>query len=210
VLYQRGNEFSIRVDGRELMTSSACHSEREMARLALERLGGRDARPRLLIGGLGMGFTARAALDALPSGAHVVIAEIAPAVVAWNRGPLGHLAANPLEDRRVRVEMRDVGRVIAEAAACFDAILLDVDNGPRGLAREANQGLYTGAGLAAARRALRSGGLLVVWSASPDGRFEKRLREAGYAAESLQVPARGPGAAGTRHTIFFGRAPGAA
>ena len=205
VLYQRGDEFSIRVDGHELMTSRACHSERELARLAVERLGDRDACPRLLIGGLGMGFTARAALDALPPGAQVVIAEIVPAVVAWNRGPLGHLAENPLEDRRVRVAMRDVGRVIADAAAPFDAILLDVDNGPRGLTREANQSLYTDAGLAAARRALRSGGLLAVWSASLDGRFEKRLREAGYAAEALQVPARGPGAAGTKHTIFFGR-----
>jgi spermidine synthase len=207
VLYQRGNEFSIRVDGYELMTSRACHSEQEMARLAVERLGDRLAGPRLLIGGLGMGFTARAALDALPPGAHVAIAEIVPAVVAWNHGPLAHLAQHPLADPRVQVDLRDVRRVIANACALFDAILLDVDNGPRGLTREDNQGLYTDAGLASARRALRPGGLLVVWSASPDTRFEKRLRQAGYAAEALDVPARGRGATGTRHTIFFGRTP---
>jgi spermidine synthase len=207
VLYQRGNEYSIRVDGCELMTSRASHSEQEMARLAVERLDRQVTSPRLLIGGLGMGFTVRAALDALPPGAHVAVAEIVPAVIAWNRGPLGHLARSPLEDRRVQLDLADVARVIANATSPFDAILLDVDNGPMGLTREGNQGLYSEAGLASARRALRGGGLLVVWSASPDARFERRFRQAGYAVEMLEVPARGPSAGGTRHTVFFGRAP---
>ena len=207
VLYQRGNEFSIRVDGCELMTSRASHSEQEMARLAVERLVGLASNPRLLIGGLGMGFTVRAALDALPPGARISVAEIVPAVIAWNHGPLGHLARCPLEDRRVKVDLADVARTIANTTDPFDAILLDVDNGPRGLTREANQGLYSEAGLVSARRALRAGGLLVVWSASPDARFERRLRQAGYAVETVEVPARGPTAGGTRHTLFFGRTP---
>ena len=210
VLYQRGNEYSIRVDGCELMTSRASHSEQEMARLSVERLDARVSRPRLLIGGLGMGYTARAALDALPPAAQVKIVEIVPAVIAWNHGPLGHLARCPLEDPRIQVELGDVARVIARATTRFDAILLDVDNGPRGLTREDNQGLYNEAGLVSAQRALRAGGLLVVWSPSLDARFEKRLRQVGYAVEILEVAARGPGAGGTRHTLFFGRASGSA
>jgi len=210
VLYQRGGEYSIRVDGCELMTSRASHSEQEMARLAVARLDTRLRRPRVLIGGLGMGFTVRAALDVLPPGAEIRIAEIVPAVIAWNRGPIGHLARCPLDDPRVQVELGDVARVIVRTATPFDAILLDVDNGPRGLTREDNQGLYSEKGLLSARGALNPGGLLVVWSASPDARFERGMRKAGYGVETLEVPARGPESGGTKHTLFFGRAPRAA
>lgn len=206
-LYQRGNEFSIRIDGNELMTSRACHSEQEMARLAVERLDRQAGAPRLLIGGLGMGFTVRAALDVLPPGAQITVAEIVPTVIAWNHGALGHLARCPLEDPRVKVDLGDVARLIAHATTPFDAILLDVDNGPRGLTRDANEALYSEAGLVSARSALRAGGLLVVWSASPDARFEKRLRQTGYTVETMEVPRRGPSAGGTRHTLFFGRTP---
>jgi len=189
------------------MTSRASHSEQEMARLAVERLDRKVGNPRLLIGGLGMGFTVRAALDALPPGAHITVAEIVPAVIAWNHGDLGHLARCPLEDPRVKVDLADVARTIDHATTPFDAILLDVDNGPRGLTRDANESLYSEAGLLSARRALRGGGMLVVWSASPDARFEKRMRQAGYAVETMEVPRRGPNAGGTKHILFFGRTP---
>ncbi|MSP58783.1 MAG: hypothetical protein EXR72_00295 [Myxococcales bacterium] len=209
VLHHRDGEFVIRVGGRELMSSRGSHSEEELAREAIARLpphGGAGG-PRLLIGGLGMGFTTRAALDALPACAEVVVAEIVPAVVLWNRGPIAHLAGRPLEDARTRVELADVARVIAGTRVRFDAILLDVDNGPHGLTRKANHLLYSEAGLASARRALRPGGLLAVWSASPDEAFARRLRRAGYQTDTVAVAARG-GAGGPKHTIFFGRLPG--
>lgn len=203
ILCRRDREYVIRVDGRELM-STRCHSEEEMARLSIARLP-RRADLRVLIGGLGMGYTARAALDALPPRARVVVAEIADTVVEWNRGPLAHLAGRPLDDPRLQLEIDDVARVMARAAEPFDAILFDVDNGPRGLTRPDNQLLYNDAGLAAARRALRPGGVLAVWSASGDVAFERRLRKARYEVETLQVPSRlGRGA--TTHTIFFARA----
>jgi spermidine synthase len=205
VLYHRNGEFVIRVDGRELMSSRSSYSEEEMARLAIARLSDRET-PRVLIGGLGMGFTTRAALDALPARAEVVVAEIVPAVIAWNRGPLAPLAGRPLEDPRTHVEPIDVGRLMKETRVRFDVILLDVDNGPQGLTRKSNQMLYTDVGLDTARRALRPGGLLAVWSASEDAAFARRLRKAGYETETRQVPARGP-AGGPRHTIFLGRLP---
>jgi spermidine synthase len=207
VLYERNGEFVIRVDGHELMSSRGSNSEEEMARMAVARLAGKEPRPalRLLVGGLGMGYTTRAALDALGPGGEVVVAEIVPAVVAWNRGPLAHLARRPLEDKRARVEVADVGRVIANTKVRFDAILLDVDNGPRGLTRKSNQLLYTDPGLASAKRALKPGGLLAVWSASPDSAFVKRLRKAGLVVDTVEVPARGK-AGGPMHTVFFGRA----
>ena len=205
VLHHRDGEFVIRVGGRELMSSRGSHSEEEMARVAIARLAGRDPL-RILIGGLGMGFTTRAALDALGPDAEVVVAEIVPSVVAWNRGPLAHLSRRALDDPRVRVEPSDVGRVISGTRVRFDAILLDVDNGPQGLTRKANQVLYTENGLATARRALRPGGLLAVWSASPDAAFERRLGKAGFDTDVIAAPARGPHT-GPLHTIFFGRLP---
>ena len=202
VLHHRDGEFVIRVGGRELMSSRASNSEEEMARIAIGRID-KKVDIRVLIGGLGMGFTTRAALDALPSASEVVVAEIVPAVVAWNRGPLAHLAGRPLEDGRVHVEPRDVARVMADTRVRFDTILLDVDNGPQGLTRKANQLLYSESGLAVAKRALRPGGILAVWSASPDNAFARRLRKAGFATEVMDVPAR----AGRPpyHTLFFGR-----
>jgi spermidine synthase len=204
VLYQRGDVFHITIDRFELMSSRAHRSEEELARLAVIALGGRPA-PRLLVGGLGMGFTVRAALDAVARlpGATVTVAEVFEAVIRWNRGPLAPLAGAPLDDPRVTVVHSDVGDLLA-SEAMFDAILLDVDNGPQGLTRKANQLLYSDAGLAHARRALRPGGLLAVWSASPDAPFEKRMRRAGYETDAVEVSARA-GAAGPMHTLFFGR-----
>jgi spermidine synthase len=205
VLYRRGAEFVIRVGSQDLMWSGSSFSEEEMARVAIARLRPRRA-PRVLIGGLGMGFTTRAALDALPADAHVIVAEIVPAVVAWNQGPLAHLAGRPLLDPRTRVEMADVGRVIADARERFDAILLDVDNGPRGLTRKSNQRLYGEVGLDSARRALRPGGILAVWSASASPAFEAQLRKAKFQTDTVKVRARGAHG-GSIHSLFFGRVP---
>jgi len=202
VLYRRGGEFVIRVNGRELMTSRAHGSEEHLARLACVRLAGRES-ARVLVGGLGLGYTLRATLDAVPAGAEVIVAEIVPAVVEWNRGPLAHLAGRPLEDPRATVRIADVGAVLRRATIRFDAILLDVDNGPQGLTRKANQLLYGDAGLGLARRALRPGGALAVWSAERDEPFLRRLRKAGFSASAHDVPARGRGG-GPNHTIFLG------
>jgi spermidine synthase len=187
------------------MWSGSSHSEEQLARIAIRRLGDRP-NPRVLIGGLGMGFTARAALDALPALAELVIAEVVPAVVVWNWGPLGHLARHPLRDERVHVELEDVVQVIAQARAGFDAILLDVDNGPQGLTRPANQLLYGEKGLANARRALRPGGIIAIWSASSSPAFERQVRRAGFQADTVRVPEKD--LEGTTHTIFLGRLPG--
>jgi spermidine synthase len=202
-LYRRGSEYVIRVGSQDLMWSGSSHSEREMARVAIRRVGPLPA-PRVLIGGLGMGFTTRAALDALPAGAEVVVAEIVPAVVTWNQGLLAHLADAPLRDPRVRLELDDVGRVIGAGRSAFDVILLDVDNGPQGLTRKGNQRLYGAGGLESARRALRPGGILAVWSAAPSPEFEARLRKARFDAATLRVRARGSDG-GRVHSIFLGQ-----
>jgi spermidine synthase len=204
VLYQRNGEFSIRAGDYELMSSRAHGSEQAMATLACERVLAASAAPRLLIGGLGLGYTVRAALDALPAAAEVVVAEIVPAVIEWNRGPLAHLAGHPLDDPRTVVVEADVAALMRRPDARYDAILLDVDNGPAMLTRGPNQALYAKTGLATAKRALRRGGLLVVWSASPDDAFVQRLIKAGFAAETMAVPARGAGG-GPKHTLFIGR-----
>jgi spermidine synthase len=206
ILLQCGESFMIRVGDRELMSSHASHSEEEMSRIVAARLASRPA-PRVLIGGLGMGFTTRAALDALPPGAEVVVAEIVPAVVAWNRGPLAHLARRPLDDPRARVEVIDVARFIAQTKVRFDAILLDVDNGPEGLTRAANSLLYTDRGLATARQALRPGGYLVVWAANPDVAFERRMRKGGFVTDLVTATSRGA-RGGRPHTLYFGAVPG--
>ncbi len=204
-LMRRGDEFSIRVGANELMNSRLGGSEEALAAIACERVRER-ARPRLLIGGLGMGFTLRAALGALDASARVEVAELIPAVVQWAEGPMAEIFAGCLEDPRVRVELADVAEVIRAASAAYDAILLDVDNGPEGLTRDANDRLYDASGLAAARAALRPGGVLTVWSAAPDRRFAQRLRDAGFAAE--EIPARARGArGGARHVIWFATRP---
>jgi len=200
-LTRRGNEYVIHADGKSLMSSRMHGSEEALAAFACRRLGAREA-PRVLVGGLGMGFTLRALLDGLSAEAEVVVAELVPAVVAWNRGPLGPLARHPLADRRVRVELGDVAYLLHARRAAFDAVLLDVDNGPRAFTAEANAGLYADRGLAALRAALRPGGTLAVWSAWDDRKFEHRLRHAGFEVAVERVRAR-LRKGGPRHTIFL-------
>lgn len=199
-LWRRGSEFSIRVDGAELMNSRLHGSEEALAELACARLADRPA-PRLLIGGLGMGYTTAAALQRLGSAAQVVVAELVPAVVAWNRGPLGALANHPLDDPRVTVRTVDVAHLLRSETAACDAILLDVDNGPQGLTQLENDWLYSRAGLQAAHSALRPAGVLAVWSNGPDATFNRRLSQAGFDVTEVVVPARGA-AGGRKHVIW--------
>jgi len=201
VLHHRDGEFVIRVHGQELMSSRVHGSEEAMARLGCEGLRS-TAAARVLVGGLGLGYTVRATLDTLGPRAQVVVAELAGAIVEWNRGPLAPLAGRPLEDERVRVEVADVRKVL-RGAGPWHAILLDVDNGPAALTRASNASLYDSAGLDAAHAALVPGGRLVVWSAGPDARFTARLGKAGFTAETHAVSA-GKGR-GTRHTLFVAR-----
>jgi len=202
-LWQGGDAFAIRVDGRELMHSAVHGSEDALADLALDALGNRAA-PVVLVGGLGMGFTLAAALRRIGAEGRAIVAELVPEVVAWNRGPLAPLAGDPLGDPRVEVHEGDVGALIGRSTAVFDAILLDVDNGPDGLSRPSNATIYSASGLAAARDALRAGGVLAVWSASPDPRFTSRLRRAGLSVEERTVRERGA-KGGHRHTVWIGR-----
>ena len=202
-LYQSGDLFSIKIPGRgDLMNSRMHGSEKALADLACERLGSRKS-PRLLIGGLGMGFTLRATLDVLPADATVVVAELVPAVVEWNRGPLGPLAEHPLKDPRVRIEIGDVADILRASRHRFDAVLLDVDNGPAAFTASHNTRLYDDGGLAAARSALTEGGVLAVWSAWEDRRFEQRLRYGGFTVRVERVRGRLK-KGGPRHTIFLG------
>jgi spermidine synthase len=202
-LMRRGAELSIMSGAIELMNSRLGGSEAALATLACGGLGS-ATRPRALIGGLGMGFTLRAALAALPAGAEVVVAELVPAVVAWARGPMAELVAGALEDGRVAVEVADVADVIGRGRGAWDAILLDVDNGPGGLGRASNDALYGHAGLAAASAALKPGGVLAVWSAVQDAGFVQRLRRTGFAVEEHHVRATGR-KRGARHVIWIAR-----
>ena len=202
-LYQRGSEYSIRVGSYELMNNRVHGSEDALASIACERLRDRDA-PRVLVGGLGMGFTLAGVLKDLGPRGEVVVAELVPAVIAWNRGPLGAFAGNPLADPRVTVREGDVGQVIRSEKAAFDAILLDIDNGPAGLTSSMNDQLYGAAGLRAAHAALRPRGILAVWSAGPDPAFTRRLQQAGFEAEQVRVRGRGA-AGGSRFLIWIAR-----
>ena len=199
-LMQRGAEFSIMAGGGTLMNSRASFSEEALASLVAARLQAR-ARPRLLIGGYGMGFTLRAALASLPGEARIVVAELVPQILAWARGPMAALTAGCLDDPRVVVEVGDVGAVMAASPAGFDAIILDVDNGPDGFSRDANKSLYGAAGLGLAKKALRPQGILAVWSAAPDEAFTKRLAQAGFDVETVR--ARASKGRGGRHTIWI-------
>jgi spermidine synthase len=198
-LLRRGAEFSIRLGRDELMNSRMHGSEEALATLACARLAA--PAPRILIGGLGMGFTLRATLDAVGAAARVVVGELVPAVVEWNRGPLADLSGHSLADARVSVREADVAALIRAERSAYDAILLDVDNGPVAMARAANDRLYDLAGLGAAHAALRPGGVLAVWSARPDAGFTRRLRTVGFAAEEVRVRARGA-RGGPRHIIW--------
>lgn len=201
-LMRRGSEYSIMTGPTELMNSRLSGSEEALATLAAERLAG-VAAPRILIGGLGMGFTLRAALGVFGPKAQIVVAELVPAVIDWARGPLAGLYGDSLADPRGEIREGDVATLIAEGG--WDAILLDVDNGPRGLSRPGNDGLYGPAGLARAKQALNPGGLLAVWSSVQDHGFTKRLKQAGFTVEEVGVRAhRGRGA---RHVIWVARRP---
>jgi len=200
-LTRRGSEYIILANGKSLMSSRMHGSEEALATLACRRVRTLD-QPCVLVGGLGMGFTLRATLDFLPRDALVVVAELVPAVVEWNRGPLGPLAGHPLKDKRVRVDVGDVAVTLSSGPAQFDAVLLDVDNGPTAFTASGNEGLYDDRGLAAARAALKMGGVLAVWSASDDRKFEQRLRYGGFAVEVERVRGRLK-KGGPHHTIFL-------
>jgi len=199
-LKRRGGEFSIMLGDNELMNSRLGGSEEALAKLSCERIRARP-QPRILIGGLGMGFTLRAALAAVGERARVDVAELVPAVVAWARGPMSEVFGHSLTDPRVRIVEADVGRLIRAVSGVYDAILLDVDNGPEGLTCAANDGLYNLQGLRAALNALRPGGVLAVWSCGPDRAFAQRLHKAGFTVE--EIKARAKGAGGARHVIWL-------
>ena len=194
------DEYSIMLGRIELMNSRLSGSEEALATLTCARLAAKN--PRLLIGGYGMGFTLRAALSVLPPQAHVDVVELIPAIVQWAREPMAALSQNCLDDSRVTITVGDVCEVINEADREYDAILLDVDNGPDGLTHEANDRLYSMTGLAAAKKALRSNGILAVWSSEGDTKFTTRLRKSGFAVDTKTVPARNNGK-GANHTIWL-------
>ncbi|MBW8755871.1 MAG: spermidine synthase [Sphingomonadales bacterium] len=204
-LMRRGDEFTIVLERNELMNTRVSCSEEALARLTCERLGARAA-PQLLIGGYGMGFTLRAALAVLGDDAGVTVAEIVPEIIEWALGPMRDLTADCLDDARVVLVKDDVAMLIDAARDAYDAILLDVDNGPDGLTRRVNDHLYTMPGLARARAALTAGGILAVWSAHPDQAFAKRLREAAFDVTEVVVRAR-PNGKGARHVIWFAQKP---
>ena len=195
LLWRRGDDYSIQFEDDELMGNQVRHSEEALATLVCERLSHRDG--RILIGGLGMGFTLGAALSSLSPAAEVVVAELVPEIVKWARGPLAHLFQDHLVDPRLSLEMADVHDVIIRQEAAFDAILLDVDNGPDGMIHLPNERLYCNWGLRAARDALRPGGILAIWSAYTDDDFVDRLDDAGFDVEEVSIPAL----AGEEHVI---------
>lgn len=197
-LFRRGAEFSIMLGANELMNSRLSGSEEALAEQACDRIGPRPG-ARMLIGGLGMGFTLRAALARLPADATVVVAELVPAVIAWAHGPMAVVHGDSLRDPRTHIVEADVAEPIADGD--WDAILLDVDNGPDGLTRPGNDRLYGARGLAIARRALRPGSVLAVWSSAPSAAFTRRLVEAGFTVD--EVVARAHRSAGARHRIWF-------
>jgi spermidine synthase len=204
ILSRRDREYSIRVSGyaSELMNSRMHGSEDALAEYAAELIVNRK-RPSVLIGGLGMGFTLAAALKVLPPDAQVLVAELVPEVIEWNRGPMSMCAGYPLTDERVKLQVGDVAELIRTQHAAYDAILLDVDNGPEGMTQTANDWLYSMPGLKAAQAALRPHGVLAVWSAGADDRFTVRLKQAGYSVETRIARAR-PGK-GARHIIWLAR-----
>ena len=201
-LMRRSGELVIFANGKPLMSSRMHGSEEALATLACAQARGLDA-PAVLVGGLGMGFTLRATLDALPASAIVTVAELLPAVVDWNRGVLGPLAGEPLRDRRVSVAIGDVSDTLRSHLHAFDVVLLDVDNGPAAFTSPANGALYSDSGLALIRRALKPGGVVAVWSAWEDRRFEQRLRYGQFRVKVERVRARLK-RGGPRHTIFLG------
>jgi len=202
-LVRHGRDFIIMLERNELMSSRMSGSEEALADMTLDRLSD-PASARLLIGGYGMGFTLRAALKRLGPKGWACVVELVPGIIEWARGPMAELADGCLDDSRTQLVMGDVGAEIARSRGSWEAILLDVDNGPDGLTRDANNGLYTMRGLERARAALAPGGVLAVWSAGPDPAFTRRMRDAGFEVEEVQVRARSNGK-GPRHVIWFGK-----
>ncbi|MBY3250458.1 spermidine synthase [Rhizobium laguerreae] len=200
-LKQRGSEFSIMLGANELMNSRLSGSEEALATLSWDRIKTHQ-KPRILIGGLGMGFTLRAALAVLPEDANVTVAELVPAVIAWARGPMAEVFKGCLDDPRVGIHHGDVGVAIRSGKGAYDAILLDVDNGPDGLTRKSNDRLYDFAGLRAAGDALRPGGVLAVWSSGPDPDFTRRLKGSGFAVDVVNTRANGK-RGGAHHVIWL-------
>ena len=201
VLYQGKDDFSIKIaGGHELMNTRKHGSEDALGSLPCQRLSQPDT-ARVLIGGLGMGFTLAAVLQAVGPQAEVTVAELIPEVVEWNRGPLGDCSGRPLDDPRTRVHVGDVAKLLRRQRACFDVIALDVDNGPEGLTKSSNNWLYSAPGIAAAQDALRPGGIVAYWSAGPDQGFHDRLRQCGFLVEETTVHAHGN--KGPRHTIWL-------
>ncbi len=203
-LMQRGDEFSIMLGANELMNSRLSGSEKALATMSVARLAYKS-RPHLLIGGLGMGFTLRAALHVLGPDARLTVAELIPEVVDWARGPMAHIFKDCLDDPRVDLQVADVAGLIRAANGEYDAILLDVDNGPDGLTHESNDRLYDRRGLGSAKAALRPGGVLAIWSAATDPRFANRLKSAGFSIEEVRVRATS-GGRGAHHIIWFAKA----
>ncbi len=202
-LFRHGGDFMIVLGRNELMSTRMSGSEEALATGSCERIAAAKA-PHLLIGGYGMGFTLRAALAMLGKDGRVTVAELVPQIIAWARGPMQAVAAGCLEDKRVHLVERDVADLIEGSRAAYDAILLDVDNGPDGLVRQENDRLYSRPGLIAAREALRPGGVLAIWSAAPDPAFARRLRKAKFEVEEVSVRARSNGK-GAKHIIWFAR-----
>lgn len=207
-LVRHGTDHVVMLGRDELMGTRMAFSEQQLAELTLDRID--NPSPRLLIGGYGMGFTLRAALERIGPKGHVTVAEIVPEILDWARGPLAALTGDTLSDKRVTIELCDVAALIDDAvdgtSPLYDAIMLDVDNGPDGIVRVGNERLYTRTGLARARDALAPGGLLAVWSAAPDPKFVRRMGDAGFVVEERFVRAR-PNNKGPRHTIWFARRP---
>ena len=200
VLLRRDSVYTLRINGMELMTSRAHGSEEALARLACEAIA-RRTQPRVLVGGLGFGYTLRAALDNLPSNADVVLCELFAALLEWNRGPIGNLTGHPLDDSRVTALHVDVQEALSGSRK-YDAIILDVDNGPWGFTLTSNDDLYSATGINRLVRALVGKGILTVWSSEPSPEFENRLSRGGFSVRTETVCARG-GNKGPRHTIFI-------
>ena len=203
-LYQRDTEFSIKAGNYELMNSRVHGSEDALAKLACQKIS-KHPRARVLIGGLGMGYTVRSALNGLGAKAQVVVAELVPAVVQWNRGFLADLAGSPLDDNRVSIHEADVAKMIKAAKGDYNAILLDVDNGPQALTRKGNDWLYSINGLNTAFTALRPKGVLAIWSSGPEPVFAKRLRKAGFEVDDVRVRARRGSKGGAHHMVWIAR-----
>ena len=201
VLYRGKDDFFIRISGGgELMSTRKHGSEDALGSLPCNRLH-QSGSARVLIGGLGMGFTLAAPLKAVGPQAEVTVAELIPEVVEWNRGPLGECSGRPLDDPRTRIHVGDVAKLLRRQKAGFDVIALDVDNGPEGLTRINNNWLYSMSGIATAQAALTPGGVLAYWSAGPDPEFHDRLRRCGFIVEEISVHAHGK--KGARHTIWL-------